>query len=283
MTRKPPGKEAAAIEFADKLLRVLQSQRGLGPGSYPLPVRRLVELTDPSAPAALVKKALGKKSFQQQAVPLRAKAPDAPIALVADLDALAGSALALEFLLRQARTPSTQAFSLAELKAKATGKLQKPFQEAVNRHIIASTLPPTVAYISIRGSKKLFLLSDLGRGREPGVRSQESGVRSQEGAAKVNGTAAPAPVPADFPTAFHQAFDDLDRQGGGHNFVSLTDLRRVVPLPRAQFDRELGELRRAGRYTLSAAEGRDGISPDERVAGIAEEGSLLLFVSRNRP
>ena len=42
----------------------------------------------------------------------------------------------------------------------------------------------------------------------------------------------------------------------------------------------LRELRRRGRYSLSAAEGRFGISPTERDAGIMEEGTLLLFVSR---
>ena len=56
-----------------------------------------------------------------------------------------------------------------------------------------------------------------------------------------------------------------------------------MPAGRDQFDRELQDLRRAGRYTLSAAEGRGGITPEEREAGIREEGSLLLFVSRNTP
>jgi hypothetical protein len=38
-------------------------------------------------------------------------------------------------------------------------------------------------------------------------------------------------------------------------------------------------VRRQGRYSLSAAEGRHGISPEERDAGIIEDGSLLLFAS----
>jgi hypothetical protein len=57
-------------------------------------------------------------------------------------------------------------------------------------------------------------------------------------------------------------------------------LRRALPHDRATFDRELRELRRAGRYSLSAAEGRHGIQREEQEAGIREEGSLLLFVSR---
>ena len=49
------------------------------------------------------------------------------------------------------------------------------------------------------------------------------------------------------------------------------------------FNAELRKLRVAGRYTLSAAEGRHGISPEEHAAGIVEDGSLLLYVSRKAP
>jgi hypothetical protein len=273
MARKPSGKEAAAVELADKLLRVLQSQRTLGPAAYPLTVRRLAELTDPGAAPALLKKALNKRAFLQQAVPAHAKLPEAPIALASDLDRLAASPLLLEFLLRQARKPATQAFTVPALKSGASGKLQKPFQEAVNRHIAQGTLPPTVAWISIQGRKMLFLLSDLHTGAP--TESKTPAAPSPDGSVS-------AP-PLEFRTAFDEAFDRLDRQAGRHNFVSLIALRGAVPVGRDQFDRELRQLRQSGRYTLSAAEGRDGILPEEREAGISEEGSLLLFVSRNTP
>src|SRR5262249_57382141 len=95
--------------------------------------------------------------------------------------------------------------------------------------------------------------------------------------------AAPAPPPTDFRGAFDEAFAHLDRQGGGHNFVSLVALRAALPVARDRFDQELRRLRQEGRYRLSAAEGREGITPQEREAGITEEGSLLLFVSRDTP
>jgi hypothetical protein len=274
MARKPSGKEAAAVELADKLLRVLQSQRALGPDAYPLSVRRLAELTDPAAAPALLKKALNKRSFLEQVVRAHAKLPDAPIALAGDLDRLAASPLLLEFLLRRARTNATQAFTVPGLKKWAAHKLHKPFQEAVNRHIAQGTLPPTVAWVSIQGKKTLFLLSDL----HPGGRAESKAPSAATAAA----AHAPAP-PVDFRTAFDEAFDRLDRQAGGHNYVSLIALRGALPVGREQFDHELRQLRQAGRYTLSAAEGRDGITPAEREAGISEEGSLLLFVSRNTP
>ena len=40
------------------------------------------------------------------------------------------------------------------------------------------------------------------------------------------------------------------------------------------------QLRREGRFTLSAAEGRHGLAPEEQDTAIREEGTLLLFVSR---
>jgi hypothetical protein len=84
----------------------------------------------------------------------------------------------------------------------------------------------------------------------------------------------------DFAKAFDEAFRRLDVQKGSHNFVSLVDLRQELPIDRQTFDSELTNLRLAGRYTLSAAEGRDGISPQEREAAIPEGGTVLLYVSR---
>ncbi|MCI0456326.1 MAG: hypothetical protein L0Z62_05040 [Gemmataceae bacterium] len=283
MARKPTRKEAEVIELADNLLRVLRAQRDLGADAYPLSLQRLVELTAPKAAPAVVKKALGKKTFTRQALMARAKAPDAPIALASDVDALAGCPLTLEFLLRQTRTAATQAFSPAALKKKAAGRLHKPIAEALARQLAQNTLPPTVAWISIRGRKLLFLLNDLH------VSGQQAAVSTPQPAAVTTANGHPesqapgGPPPADFDSAFDSAFDRLDRQGGGHNFVSLVSLRQALPVGHEQFDSGLRVLRRAGRYTLSAAEGRHGISPEERDAGITEEGSLLLFVSRNRP
>jgi hypothetical protein len=58
------------------------------------------------------------------------------------------------------------------------------------------------------------------------------------------------------------------------------DLRAAVPADRAAFDAALQRLRRAGRLTLSAAEGRHGLTPEERAAGLVEDGVLLLYVAR---
>jgi len=83
-----------------------------------------------------------------------------------------------------------------------------------------------------------------------------------------------------FAQLFDAAFVQLDQEHGSHNHVSLVALRQALPMERASFDAELQLLRRAGHYSLSAAEGRHGISAEEQDAGIREDGSLLLFVSR---
>lgn len=65
------------------------------------------------------------------------------------------------------------------------------------------------------------------------------------------------------------------------NAVSLVDLRRACSLSRDAFDRQIRALRISGVLTLSNAEGRHGLSEDERAAAI-EEGSDLLLVAHRR-
>jgi hypothetical protein len=261
----------AATALAEELIRHLETRRRLGPLSYPLTVAQLMQLVNRGAGPAPFPKAIGKRSFQNRVVIARAKNPDAPIALASDLEALASSTLLLEFMLKSLRTSSNQAFSAAQLKAKTSRKLQPAFQAALVRQMDNGYLPPSVGWITINRSKRLFLLADLhvGRQRSDSPARQPSVVPS---------------IPASpFAEAFGSVFDELDRRAGGHNFVSLVDLRARLPMAREAFDGELQKLRLAGRYGLSSAEGRHGLTPEERAAAIMEDGSLLLYVSRKTP
>lgn len=85
-----------------------------------------------------------------------------------------------------------------------------------------------------------------------------------------------------------RSWNELDKAKGGHNFVSLVDLRRAHPeLNRQQFDQLIDDLRRQGILTLSAAEGRHGITREEQEAAIQESpapgsnfpGQALLYAS----
>jgi hypothetical protein len=272
----PSGKKDATALLAEKMVQTLRDRKQRGDDARPLTLEQLARLADATAGPRTILAAVHpqRKAFSQHAMVAR-KDLQAPAALLEDVPRLAASPALLEFLLQTARTPSNHALTAAELKAKATSKLQKPFQDALNRQVQEESLPATVGWVLIRNSRKLFLLADLHTGRRP----QEP--RIEDRGSRIEDRRPAAPV--DFGPAFDQVFQQLDRQMGGHNFVSLVDLRRALPLDRAAFDAQLRQLRLAGRYTLSAAEGRHGLGPTEQEAGITEDGTLLLYVSRKSP
>jgi hypothetical protein len=146
-------------------------------------------------------------------------------------------------------------------------ELQADFDASLDQCLGADTLPAGIGALRVKQVWHLFFLRDV------------------QGATAAPAPAPPpmAPAPVDFATAFEEAFARRDRERGSNNFVSLVDLRRDLPLDRDTFDRELRRLRQAGRFTLSAAEGRHGLSPEEQDAAIPEEGTLMLFVARKAP
>jgi hypothetical protein len=277
----PPPPRPPAVELAERLLAALQAQARLGPGSYPLPLQRLVERTADDAPPQLVKKALATEPFRSQTVIAQKNRPEAPVALAADRDQLAASPALLEFTLHAARTATKHAFLASELKKKILRDLQRPFEAAVIQQLETGSLPASAGWVLHNKKKLLFLMSDLNGGRRVPVAGPIPAPARPEAPPVI---APPQAAPsADFAKAFDEAFYWLDRRGGSHNFVSLVDLRRALPFDRATFDGELRGLRRANRYILSAAEGRHGLSPEEREAAITEDGTLLLYVSRRSP
>jgi hypothetical protein len=267
MPYKPP-----PLALAERILAVLE-RRSTDGAPYPLPVQQLVGLADPDAPAALVKKALAEEVFQRRAVGALAKlSPDAPVALAEDLELLADSPLVLQTLLRAARTAGSHAFPVTAWRRKVVPRLWPVFQEALRRRTEAGTLPPEVCWVLVSKKPHYFLRDDLHSAKD--IPSPRAALRGPE--------AAPLAAPANFEEQFNAAFDRLDRAKGSHNFLSLLDLRRALPIDRAAFDAGLNRLRFAQRYVVSAAEGRHGLSPEEREAGITEDGALLLYVSRRK-
>lgn len=267
----PAKRTDPATVLAEKMLQVLQVQGRPGAAGFPLALQQLAHLADAAAPQKTILSAAGprKKAFTQHAVAARQEL-QAPVVLLEDVPHLASSPRLLEFALAACRTTANHAFSPTELKAKVTTRLQKPFQEAIQRQIHEGALGPDVGWVLIKNTKKLFALKDLHTARKV------------EGPAVA---AAPAAreTPLDFGRLFDEAFQRLDRDKGSHNFVSLVPLRQAVPVARDAFDTGLRQLRQAGHYTLSAAEGRHGVNPQEQEAGVTEDGALLLYVSRRSP
>lgn len=86
--------------------------------------------------------------------------------------------------------------------------------------------------------------------------------------------------------AFDRAFRRLDAARGSNNHVTLAALRAALPdVPRETFDRELNELRRMRRYTLSEHLGAHlpPLSATDLAAAIVDpglEGRPLVYVAR---
>lgn len=292
----PPG------ELAERMIARLEAQRLGQPNEYPLTVTQLALLADPHAPAEIFRKAINKrKGFLDRVVIAKSRNGDSPLALANDLQILAESDQLLQFLLRSARTPTNQAWSVAELKNQVSTSLKNPFAVATNRRIDEDRLPEGIAWIWVKRTRRLFLLEDMhGRIQEwmarPEQREGRDGIPQSPGPSKSQGVppdqgvaanlkrgeASPGMTVVDFAQLFDDAFEKLNRREGSANFVSLVDLRKALAaVPRQVFDAELWQLWSTGRYSLRAAEGRFGISPEEREAGFHQEGNLLLFVSRN--
>src|SRR5262249_9162696 len=144
----------------------------------------------------------------------------------------------------------------ADLKKKLAKGLQPAFSHAVHERLASHSLPATVGMLRIKKKDHLFLLRDVNTAAP--LPAEAKAAPAAPPPAK---PAAEEPSAA-FAAACDEAYARLDRERGGSDFVSLVDLRRALPYDRATFDRELRVLRREGRYTLSTAEGRHGLTPE---------------------
>ena len=263
-------------ELSKKLVEALSQQRERGPDDYPTPLARLIERTGLAVKPTELKQALVREPFRGQAVVAMPSVPDSLVALNADAERLASSPALLHRAVTATRTADNQALTLTDLKKKIAPSLQGQFLASLDHKLSCGTLPDGIGVLRSKKKPLVFLLADLNAAPPPAAPTPPP-----KPVVPPPAEPKPTPVPVmDFARRFEEAFAHLDREHGSHNHVSLVELRRAVPVDRTAFDAGLQELRRAGRYGLSAAEGRHGLSAQERDAGIHEDGSLLLFVSR---
>jgi hypothetical protein len=260
LKRMPPPPPPPAARLAAQLLDALRRLKE--GGAYPTTLAQLARLADPAAPPELVRQALAEKAFKPRVVVALANHLDSPVALAEDGRLLAASPLLLETAVAVTRTASNEAIEANDLARQLHKSLREGFLTRVVACLELGKMPPPVRSLRIKGKPYFFLAPD-----------------SRAAPAAPPPPAEPA---ADFARRFDEAFDQLDREKGASNFVSLVALRRALPVGRAAFDAGLDGLRRAGRYTLSGAEGRHGVSDEERDAALREDGALLLYVSRRR-
>jgi hypothetical protein len=254
-------REAAEV-LAEKLLAGLRSARDAG--TYPLPLSELVTTVEAGAADKLVKLALERDRLSL--VTALPGSMTSLVALAGDHDRLASDPRLVTMALTALRAPDNQAVPLADLPKKLAPELKPTFVATVERSLAEGTLATGVGSLVIKKKPWLFLLSDL-KGA-PTATAPHPPSLAQAGQAP----------PLDFARRFDEAFAMLARES--HGLVSLVRLRQEVPVERSRFDSELNHLRRAGRYTLTPAESRHGISPEERAAGIIEQGTLFLYVSK---
>jgi hypothetical protein len=290
-TRKPaptkkPKEDSAGL--ANRMLLVLEAQRRLGAEAYPPTLRRLAELCDVNASDTRVTKAAGLEALTGAAI-VAAKANrkpslDAPVFMRQDLDGDAAAILpallkfALAVVSAKGRAKESTAFTVTEV----TGRLVPELKHAVSQALERGDLPENVAWVLVKGKPYFFLAENLRSGAaRPFRRVPVDGPEAQ------NRIVARSPLPPvrptqEFPGAFREAFEQLDRRNGGTNFVKLADLRRMLAgFGREEFDLGLRALRLEGEFSLDSHEGLHGsLTDDERDAGVREAGSLLIYVSR---
>ena len=214
MTRHPLPRPAEEV-LAERMIDHLRSRRGQS--NYPMTLASLQRESAPDTNASLLKKALASPPFKQ-AVILGMKAkPNAPVALTQDRETLASSDLLLTEALREARSGSHQAVSVADLKKKVTRELQAPFATSLTQRREEGKLPADIGCILQKKAPVFFFLEDLIRG--PRGSNAQSTLREPH-------------REESFESAFDAAFALLDQEKGSHNFVSLRNLRPRLGLAR---------------------------------------------------
>lgn len=272
--------------LARDMLTVLASQRSLGGSDYPVSLRQLADLTRPGCTDKQVLDAAARKGiFSDQALLAVKKDINSPAVLLQDAVLLGESEQLLRFLLRTSRTRRNHLFSVPELAKRVTTTRRRAvataFRTSTVRRIEEDQLPADIGCLWVNGAIRLFFLADvfptsagLRLHAVTGEEDYEEMIlsRSEDEVRQLQG---------EFEQAFNNAFEVIDRRTGGHNFVSLVDLRAMLDaFSRTRFDSELRRLRSEQKYTLSSTQSRHGIRGAEREAAIQEEGLMLLHVTR---
>jgi hypothetical protein len=154
----PPPPRKAEVVLAERFLETLKSQGRPGSPAFPLSAKRLAEMAE--ADEKVVKKALTQPMFVDEiVVALKAKNPDAPLALKGDLAALAASARLLEMLLDANRKDDNHAHQPADLVKMLNPALKEAFETA--------KMPENVGSVIFKGKRLLFLKKDMNRPLPP--------------------------------------------------------------------------------------------------------------------
>ena len=268
----------------------LRAQKQIG--AYPQPVKRLLELANMSeslADALVATLGRGGKASKRllSSAKNNATGEAAKAALVIfpeDLDVIASSPGLLLQCLKLATKPGTQLFTIAELTAGLASKFGDRSRKAWMGSLESDQLPREVGVLRRRKIAYLLLMDQIPRHDalqrpvlDHGAKNQTShDQREQRDQSAAESELSPQIL---------SVFDRLDRDAGGHNYVTLAALRDAFPqTPRQEIDDAIHALRRAKHITLDSADGRHArLSEAEIAAGILESGQRLVYVARRLP
>lgn len=284
-------RKAKVEELQQRLIAVLESQRRLGGESYPVTLERLIELARESSTSTLVLEALKGAGFKNRVlIPAKLskgqKNPpmDAPVCQVEDVTLLADSEMLLKFAFDRSRTEKNALFTPSELKDRLTSSkgIDAQFGQALKEKLAAGSFPTWMAYVRRRGHNYLFRLDDVVRSQRSIEKPAHAAVSSTPTNDSEPTAPRPSAPPVNFEEAFTSAFDRIDRQRGGKNFVKLRDLRLALPqFDREAFDGGVKQLWKDRKFTLDSADGNHKtLTEEERRAGIVAAGSNLVYCSR---
>lgn len=268
----------------------LRTQKQIG--AYPHTVKRLLELAN--MPGSLAVQLVGKVGRSPKAAKRfltsaksNATGDSAKAALVIlpdDLDAIACSHGLLLNCLTLVTKPGTQLFTLAELAAGLNSKFEEPFKKAWRSALGSDRLPRQVGVLQRRKIPYLFLIDQVAGYRSISEPARDNGPNHQPPKDERK-QRDPSVTESELSERVLSTFDRLDREAGGHNYVTLAALRDALPdTTRQELDSAVHSLRRAGRITLDSADGRHArLNEAELAAGIVEGGQRLVYVARRQP
>jgi hypothetical protein len=301
-------------ELAQRLVKIVHSQRHASAESYPVAEHRLLELAGASGAAKEFASALKNAGFTANVTSCStaagargagAKTASKPCyVLKSDLEEPFPRlvAWALDLAIAHAASGKSSAeekttvFQAADLSAALLGKAKHAFATAIEQRVDQLELPPEVALLRVKGKPLFFRVADIERrgagdgAKHPPKVSEHAGSHATR--QPIENSAPPQPAAPVQPTApaasasfaadFDAAFDRVNARRGYRNFIKLLELRQELPqVSRAAFDAGLRDLVAASRYTLDSSQGGTvQLTAEEREAGISDGSSLLIYVTR---
>lgn len=218
--------------------------------------------------------------YKSQVIPVFAKEPLGSLVLLENVERAVKDPRVFDRIYQATRKLNDTAVDVAALQTSKgfSPKLAAVHPKFIERMVAEGTVPS--GYGMIRVGKKVFLfrLEDV-----RGAAGTPSAASSKQPSSERQTVHSPTTAaPSGFASAFTQAFERLDAQDGGYNFVKLLQLRNALPqYSRSAFDAGLEQLRKERQFSLEASEGLlVTLSEQERAAGIIEAGRQLIYCKR---